>query len=882
MKFILSLFCIFSSIGLALAQPNLNIQQDSTLAIQYIEAADILQNRDPQKLSLYQKATALLEQHQLTTQWLKAQFGLIESSICLNQELIATPALQVLEQAVSSLDSVEQAVQLPYLQYLQMRYHGELKRNYEKSLIYGLKILSESPLDIQLKGKVTIQVILAYAKFGQRHRAKDLLKQYIQETEQSLQTDRQYYEYYTHLAWAYRAVEKFKKAATMGQKAMEIAMRHPKENNYNIADCYRIIVDNGANERSLSLIKEAMQYDTSAQFAEHYGVYHISYEEVDEGLALLQKALVHYSPGFHSFDIFDYPPASTIFQDKGVVAKLLRYKIIAFHKKALKEKNDSLAIKWFRESLEAGELAIRIYNRFFYELEGYSLSQLLINEENESLLGLLTEIAYELQVRTKLPEDKKKVFDYIERSKCVGILGAIVENTNGNKADALNLQIKQLSQQLQMDEQGLQLTSKDSIDFYVNRLFETSQNIDKLTAQVYQNNQGIDFQYDKFHYIDVDSLQKELTEETLMVQYAEGNHKLFIYTISSTAQNLIKISQGDHFLMKGHLFDLQKLLANPLLIQRKKQQTFIKHSHQLYQYLLVPINRQLEGKSKLIVLGQRELYALPFEVLLPSDEQKPFHELDFLVHNYEIQYHYSATLRDYAQKRPLIQNKSCLAFAPVFSDGQSLSSATRSSQQLPARLYRSIKQGQFVPLPNSKREVEYIADILHKEYDVITLLENQATKKQLHQSLHQQAYEFIHIATHSLVNFYDFRLSAIVCNMAEQQGDDLYFANEVEQQAIRADLVILSSCESGIGRIVEGEGLVGLNRSFLIAGARNVLFSLWKVNDQYTADLMIDFYKNYLTMEDYSQSLRQAKLKMLQNSTTANPRFWAPFVLIGK
>jgi CHAT domain-containing protein len=131
------------------------------------------------------------------------------------------------------------------------------------------------------------------------------------------------------------------------------------------------------------------------------------------------------------------------------------------------------------------------------------------------------------------------------------------------------------------------------------------------------------------------------------------------------------------------------------------------------------------------------------------------------------------------------------------------------------------------------------------------------------------------------VNYENPQLSALACYQSESETDGLLFANEIQMQDLQADLVILSSCESGIGQLVTGEGLIALNRSFIYAGANNVLFSLWKVNDEYTSGLMIDFYTSYIKNESYTKALRQAKLKMLQNPTTANPRYWAAFVLIG-
>jgi CHAT domain-containing protein len=94
----------------------------------------------------------------------------------------------------------------------------------------------------------------------------------------------------------------------------------------------------------------------------------------------------------------------------------------------------------------------------------------------------------------------------------------------------------------------------------------------------------------------------------------------------------------------------------------------------------------------------------------------------------------------------------------------------------------------------------------------------------------------------------------------------------------------LSACETGLGKLASGEGIIGLSRSLTYAGAKNQIVSLWQVADQSTAELMIDFYKVHLGLSDplpYSESLQKAKLKMIQSEKFSFPYYWAPFILIG-
>ena len=117
-----------------------------------------------------------------------------------------------------------------------------------------------------------------------------------------------------------------------------------------------------------------------------------------------------------------------------------------------------------------------------------------------------------------------------------------------------------------------------------------------------------------------------------------------------------------------------------------------------------------------------------------------------------------------------------------------------------------------------------------------------------------------------------------------QKEDGLLQVYEIMSLQVRADLVILSACETGLGRERQGEGLIGLTQAFLHAGAASVIVSLWKVDDGSTADFMIGFHR-YLTSGklDQAQSLRKARLDLIAGGKGfGHPHYWAPFVLVGR
>ena len=126
--------------------------------------------------------------------------------------------------------------------------------------------------------------------------------------------------------------------------------------------------------------------------------------------------------------------------------------------------------------------------------------------------------------------------------------------------------------------------------------------------------------------------------------------------------------------------------------------------------------------------------------------------------------------------------------------------------------------------------------------------------------------------------------SAVVLSLDEEGGEDGFLQmREIFNLNLDADLVVLSGCETGRGKLLKGEGLVGLSRAFLAAGARSLVVSLWRVNDRSTSLLMEAFYLNLKEGLGKAEALHQAKLALMkvEEGRYAHPYYWAPFILIG-
>jgi CHAT domain-containing protein len=143
-------------------------------------------------------------------------------------------------------------------------------------------------------------------------------------------------------------------------------------------------------------------------------------------------------------------------------------------------------------------------------------------------------------------------------------------------------------------------------------------------------------------------------------------------------------------------------------------------------------------------------------------------------------------------------------------------------------------------------------------------------------------YNYLHFATHGIVDETDPELSRIFLN--ENSGDDGHlFAGEIYNLNLNAELAVLSACQTGLGKYSKGEGVIGLSRALVYAGAKNLVVSFWSVADESTAQLMTDFYSELLKNpgKGFSYALQQSKIKMIGSKEFSDPYYWAPFVLIG-
>jgi CHAT domain-containing protein len=276
----------------------------------------------------------------------------------------------------------------------------------------------------------------------------------------------------------------------------------------------------------------------------------------------------------------------------------------------------------------------------------------------------------------------------------------------------------------------------------------------------------------------------------------------------------------------------------------------------LHELLIKPISDLLptQKSDRVIFIPQSSLFLVPFPAL--QDENSKY-----LIENHtlltapsiqvlELTHQQRQQLGKPSKEALVVGNPTMPLVAPAIGE---------LPQQLP-------------PLPGAEAEALAIAPLLKTP----ALIGNQATKASILPLL--PSARIIHLATHGILDDIQGLKSAIA--LAPSDSDDgLLTASEILDLKLNAELVVLSACDTGRGKIT-GDGVIGLSRSFISAGVKSVIVSLWSVPDAPTALLMTEFYQNLQINPDKAQSLRQAMLTTMKQHP--NPKNWAAFTLIGE
>lgn len=400
--------------------------------------------------------------------------------------------------------------------------------------------------------------------------------------------------------------------------------------------------------------------------------------------------------------------------------------------------------------------------------------------------------------------------------------------------------------------------------------------------------------------------QQLLDDDTLLLEYSLGKERSFLWAIARTSIASFELPGQDE------IESAARRAYEILIVSHRRQQK--RESElalaELSQMVLGPVEQHLT-KKRLLIVADGALHYVPFAALRVSRASEthkpgdaPTHSVDLvpLIADHEIINVPSASVlavlrREMNDRRPAVKTVAMLAdpvlrpddprVKPSAKEARGATSVSAEAVTIARDLVRSARETGILNverLPSTRIEAEAILALAQKGTNLKALdfdaSRATATSPQL------ADYRFVHFATHGLINSRHPELSGIVLSLVDRQGrpqDGFLRAHEVYNLKLGAELVVLSGCQTALGKEVRGEGLLGLVRAFMYAGSPRVVASLWDVRDDVTAELMKRFYQKMLVEGlPPGAALRQAQLSMWKDERWQAPYYWAAFVLQGE
>ena len=358
--------------------------------------------------------------------------------------------------------------------------------------------------------------------------------------------------------------------------------------------------------------------------------------------------------------------------------------------------------------------------------------------------------------------------------------------------------------------------------------------------------------------------------KTALLEFVVADEKTYLFVVTKSGAVGVKV-----YPLEIKQKDLADRVARFRQMLSTSDNRFSKPAHELYDLLVKPAAAQLRGKTRLLIVPDGALWELPFQAL-----QTP--RARYLLDDHIICYAPSLTvLREMINVRRVREAHSLAAPTLLAMGDPALGS------QPFVQVSAALTGEGLDPLPEAKRQVRTLARLYGQDHSKVYVGPN-ATEEQF--KAEAKDFDILHLATHGILNdrspMYSHLLLAQPSGDAEEDG--LLEARELMKMELRANLVVLSACETARGRVSRGEGMIGLTWALFVAGAPTTVVSQWKVQSDSTTQLMIEFHRQLKSRpmgsaaeNSAAMALRAAALKLKSDSRYRHPFDWAGFIVVG-
>lgn len=356
---------------------------------------------------------------------------------------------------------------------------------------------------------------------------------------------------------------------------------------------------------------------------------------------------------------------------------------------------------------------------------------------------------------------------------------------------------------------------------------------------------------------DLNALRQHIGKGAAILVFAVGDSASFGWVLDRDGIERSRLPARDE--LRAQLRQLRDALARPGAGDATLRAT----ASQLYEALVAPHEARLDRAERIWIVPDDVLHELPFALLLrePAEPEEAWKDLKWFDERWSVEYVPSLAL--FGSR---VQGSEDSYELEVLGVGNPM-----FSKIPPAGGERPLQ-----PLPHTEAELLSIREQVGDDR-VALLLAGDATRTGLFAALQEKPPRVLHLATHGIVDAAEPSLSCVA--LSDDDGGGYWYAGEIEELSLSSELVVLSACETGRGRLERGEGVVGLTRAFLAAGATSVVSSLWSVSDESTARLMTAYYDALYDGEfEVGDALQKACKQVREDTEMAHPFHWAAFV----
>ncbi len=523
------------------------------------------------------------------------------------------------------------------------------------------------------------------------------------------------------------------------------------------------------------------------------------------------------------------------------------------------------------ESLKTSELTIELIEKIRRSFQSED-ARTFLNSQVDPIFEDAIEQAYELYRLTKSEIYLKKAFEFSQKSKASifwqNLNTQLALESSGIPQDVIN-ELSKTNSLITTQQEDLYYCKSDAEKKEGrSKLFDLKNSYEQQISNLENYNENFYNLKYASNTIEWNLLGKTLEDRnSLLIDYFLTNEYLYIFTFSNNKLKCVKQKSPTN--LSTVITELRNQNIHNINFDKESVDNYIRKIYFLDSVLIGPIRSSLTSNKNLVIIPHAELQLVSFESLAPESNEFDFRKLDYLLKKHSIEYAWSANLWNRKSNSNSSYKNGFCGFAPDFNNSDDKQFA--STETL-------IFRKNFSELKFSETEIKNANNF----FDGKIFLGSDATESEFIRQAKDS--RILHLATHADVNDKSPLESGLVFSTKnDSERDGFLNTSEIYNLKFSADLVVMSACNTGFGKIVKGEGMLSLGRAFLYAGCKSVVMSLWLANDESTSLIMNSFYQNLSEGVTKNEALRQAKIDYLKNADplTAHPLFWANLITVG-